>query len=59
MKKHMIMHTIIGGVIGAALGFGYYKVIGCPSGTCPLTSNPWTSTLFGVFIGGLIAGSFR
>jgi hypothetical protein len=55
----MITNYIIGGVIGAVLGFGYYKVVGCASGTCPLTSNPWISTLFGMFFGGLIAGSFR
>ena len=55
----MITNYIIGGAIGAAFGFGYYKVVGCASGTCPLTSNPWISTLFGMFVGGLIAGSFR
>ncbi|HUI08202.1 MAG TPA: DUF6132 family protein [Verrucomicrobiae bacterium] len=55
----MITNYIIGGVVGGVLGFGYYKLVGCATGTCPLTSNPWISTLFGMFIGGLIAGSFR
>ncbi len=55
----MVMNYIVGGVVGAVLGFGYYKVVGCASGTCPLTSNPWISTIFGMFVGGLIAGSFR
>ena len=55
----MITRIIAGIVIGGVLGFGYYKVVGCATGTCPLTSNPWISTLFGMLVGGLIAGTFR
>lgn len=55
----MILRLIIGVVVGGALGFGYYKLVGCSTGTCPLTSNPWISTLYGMVIGGMIAGSFR
>lgn len=47
---------IIGIVIGAAIGFTYYKFVGCASGTCPLTSNPFISTLYGAVMGALIAG---
>jgi len=36
---------------GAVLGYAYYYFIGCYSGTCPITSNPYIST----FYGGLIA----
>ena len=32
---------IIGLAIGSAAGFLYYKIIGCPTGTCPIVSNPW------------------
>lgn len=38
-------------LIGAILGFAYYYFIGCASGTCPLTSNPYTSTGYGSLIG--------
>ena len=38
-------------LIGAGLGFAYWKFIGCNSGTCPLTSNWHTTTLFGGLIG--------
>jgi hypothetical protein len=55
----MVTNYIIGGVVGAVLGFGYYKLVGCASGTCPLTSNPWISTLGGMLLGGLFGGSFR
>jgi hypothetical protein len=47
---------IVGIVIGAALGFGYYKLVGCASGTCLITSNPFISTLYGAVMGALIAG---
>ena len=38
-------------VVGAGLGFAYYRFVGCTSGTCPLTSSWHTSTLFGGLIG--------
>ena len=38
-------------VAGALLGFAYYKFIGCRSGACPITSNPWISTGYGAIIG--------
>jgi hypothetical protein len=44
-------------VIGAALGFGYYKFVGCASGACPLTSNPWIATIYGAVVGALVAAS--
>ncbi len=36
---------------GAAFGYGYYRVVGCRSGVCPLTSSAWRSTLYGAFMG--------
>lgn len=43
-------------LLGGAGGFLYYKFIGCRTGMCPLTGNPWISTLYGALIGALIAG---
>ncbi len=42
------------GIIGAAGGFAYYHYIGCSTGTCPITGNPFLSTAYGVLIGILI-----
>lgn len=38
-------------VIGAAIGYGWYRIVGCSTGACPLTSNPWISTAAGALIG--------
>lgn len=55
----MILRTIIGAVVGGGLGLAFYKFVGCSSGTCPLTSNGFTSTIYGMVLGALIAGSFH
>lgn len=39
---------------GALGGYLYYRFIGCRGGACPLTSNPWISTLYGALIGLLL-----
>lgn len=55
----MILRVLIGAVIGGALGLGYYKFVGCSSGTCPLTSNPYVSTIYGLILGALVASSIH
>jgi high-affinity Fe2+/Pb2+ permease len=52
----MMVRLIIGVVVGGVLGYGLYRLVGCSSGACPITSNPWVSTIFGMVIGGLLAG---
>jgi hypothetical protein len=48
MKKYWKIGLI---VLGAMLGYGYYYFIGCRSGVCPITSNPWVSTGYGALLG--------
>ena len=55
----MILRLLIGAVAGAVLGFGWHKLVGCSTGACPLTSNPFISTLYGIVVGVLIAGGFH
>jgi len=43
--------SIIGGIIGGAGGYLYWYKIGCTTGTCPITSSPIMSTLWGVLLG--------
>ncbi|MPM65307.1 hypothetical protein SDC9_112202 [bioreactor metagenome] len=51
------MRYLLGAVIGGAVGFLYYKLVGCPTGSCPITSSPYGSTLYGVVMGLLIGGA--
>ncbi|MBE0643540.1 MAG: hypothetical protein IH600_05635 [Bacteroidetes bacterium] len=37
--------------IGVAIGYAYWYFIGCLSGTCPITSNWYTSVLYGGVVG--------
>jgi len=55
----MTLRIIIGIFVGGGLGFAYYKFVGCPTGTCPLTSNPVITTIYGAVLGVLLATSFR
>jgi len=55
----MILRTIIGIIAGGVLGFGWYKLVGCSTGACPLTSNPIITTIYGAVLGALIASSFH
>ncbi len=51
----MLLHTLAYVAVGGALGCGYHKLVGCSSGACPITANPYISTLYGALIG-LMAG---
>lgn len=51
--------TLIGIAAGAGVGYLYYKLVGCRTGTCPLTSSPVRSMLYWALIGGLAASGFR
>ncbi len=50
-----ILKTVIGGVVGAGLGFLVYRFIGCKTGTCPITASPWMSMIYGAVMGLLFA----
>ena len=60
MKRRwpIITRSVMGVVVGGLLGYGVYRFIGCSSGGCPITSNPWVSTIVGMVFGGLLAGGF-
>lgn len=50
---------ILGILVGAVAGYAYYYYVGCSSGTCAITSNPWRMTLYGSLMGGLFFDMFR
>jgi hypothetical protein len=49
---------IAGIAVGALGGYLYYYYIGCMSGSCPITSRPLNSTLYGALMGALLFGNF-
>jgi len=51
--------AIAGLVAGAFGGFIYYSTVGCVSGTCAITSNPWISTIWGSAVGYLVFDTFN
>lgn len=51
--------TMLGILAGAVGGYMYYHFIGCTSGSCPITSQPVNSTLYGAMMGGLFFSSFK
>ena len=46
---------LIGIVLGGLAGYLYWRFVGCSSGTCPITSRWYNSTLFGIIFGILLA----
>jgi hypothetical protein len=55
----MSTHTLLSIALGALGGFLYQRFIGCRSGACAITSNPYISTLYGAFLGYLLSGARR
>ncbi|MBU0710424.1 hypothetical protein KJ762_03290 [bacterium] len=56
LKENKMTVRIITVIAGGALGFAYYKFIDCRTGSCPLTSNPYISILWGSLMGFIISG---
>lgn len=57
LKKNIL--GLIGLIVGAIGGYAYYYFIGCNTGSCPLTSNPYISVIFGAVIGYLLLDMFK
>lgn len=49
-----MIYTIMGAIGGGVAGYLYYRIIGCNSGACPITSNPYISVIWGSLMGYLI-----
>ena len=61
MKKLSIQYKLygIGFLLGAVAGFLYWKYVGCLTGTCAITSNPFRSTVYFGIMGALFFGLFQ
>jgi hypothetical protein len=50
----MQVRLVLSVLIGALAGLGFYRFVGCRSGTCPIWTNPFASTLYGALLGFLL-----
>jgi hypothetical protein len=55
----MILRILLFVLGGAAVGFAYQRLVGCRTGTCVITSNPYVATLYGAVMGYLVSGGIR
>jgi hypothetical protein len=58
MSKKIIM-ILIGTILGGIAGYLYWNYIGCSSGSCAITSVWYKSTLYGMFMGGILFDLIR
>jgi rhodanese-related sulfurtransferase len=59
MTIQAFLPSMLGIVIGGISGYFYWYYVGCVSGTCPITSNPYISIIYGSILGGLLISSFE
>jgi len=59
-KNFLLKHwlKIAGVAVGVLGGYLYYYYVGCVSGTCPITSNPYRMMIYGALIGYLLFDIF-
>ena len=51
-----LLKSVVGAVVGMAVGYVLYRFVGCKTGACPLTANPWVAmAIWGLM--GLLLGS--
>jgi hypothetical protein len=61
MGKWMINNKMIltGAILGAFAGYLYYRLIGCTSGTCLISSKPLNSTAYFAAMGAILFSLFK
>ena len=53
--KASVIRVALGLVVGGALGYGWHRLVGCSTGSCPLTATPIRGISYGAFMGVLWA----
>ena len=57
LKSWKFWKPFLAVVVGGVAGFLYYHFIGCNSGSCAITGNPYMSVLWGGMLGLFITNS--
>ena len=58
MKIKNWIRPLLFTIVGALVGLGYYYVVGCSTGSCPITSNPIITMIYMGVVGLLLSGLF-
>lgn len=53
----MLLRLALFVMVGGVVGYGYHRIVGCRTGTCPITANPYVSTLYGALMGFLLSNA--
>ncbi len=57
IKSSRFLKPLLGVVLGGIGGFLFYYFVGCSSGSCPITGNPYVSIIWGSLFGFLLVKS--
>lgn len=60
--KRVIKNNILyisGAIAGGIVGYFYWKLVGCSSGSCVITSKPFNSIAYFAFMGSVLFGMFK
>lgn len=60
MKKLLkrLLRPLLFAAGGALAGLAYYLIVGCPGGSCAITSDPLNSMLYFGLAGLILSGAF-
>jgi hypothetical protein len=47
--------VLAGGLAGALIGLALYRFVGCRTGACPLTANPYVAMVLWGVVGALVS----
>jgi hypothetical protein len=56
-KSWYFWKPFLGVILGGVGGFLFFYFVGCKSGSCAITSNPFSSIIMGRFLGFVVSSS--